>query len=98
MLKKPKNIAILVASLLFLFVLFQNSDSIRLELFFWDMFVPLFILIIFAILLGWCGGWFAHFAYVKGKQHAGASSGNIRSKTDPKETPHGKSPPTAGVD
>jgi len=95
-LKKPKTIALLVASLLFLFALFQNSDSIRLELFFWDMFVPLFLLIIFALLLGWCGGWFAHYAYVKGKQKAGASSRSIRSDGDRQETSHSKSPPDAG--
>lgn len=69
---KPKTIAILVVIGLFIIILFQNSDATSLEMFFWDIRMPLFVLIVSTVFIGWIIGWFTHLAYRKGKQKGGA--------------------------
>ena len=66
---QPKTIALLVVSALFVFVLFQNSDPTRVKLLFWTLVnLPLFVLILSTIILGWAMGWLTHMAYQKGKK------------------------------
>lgn len=72
---KPKTIALLVVAALFVIVLFQNSDATSVELLFWDLVnIPLFILILSTLILGWLLGWFTHLAYQKGKQKRPAAA------------------------
>ena len=89
---QPKTIAILVVLALFVIVLFQNSDSISIELLFWDLLnIPLFVLILSTIILGWVMGWLTHMAYQKGKKKAAKTSPGPepqKESTD-KETPAG---------
>ena len=90
---QPKTIALLAILALFGFILFQNSDLTRVRVLFWTLFdVPLFILILSTIILGWVMGWLTHMAYQKGKkkQAAKASPGTKPQKenTD-KEKPAG---------
>ena len=67
---QPKTIAILAILALFGFILFQNSDLTRVRVLFWTLFdIPLFILILSTIILGWGMGWFTHVAYQKGKKN-----------------------------
>ncbi len=61
---QPKTIALLAVLALFVIVLFQNSDAISIELLFWDLLhIPLFILILSTMILGWVMGWLTHMAY-----------------------------------
>jgi len=72
---QPKTIAILVVLALFVIVLFQNSDATSIELLFWDLVnIPLFILILSTIILGWVMGWITHMAYQKGKKKQAAKA------------------------
>ncbi len=65
---KPKTITLLIILALFFVVLTQNADPIALELFFWAVHLPLFVLIISVLALGLLVGWFARLAYEKGKR------------------------------
>jgi len=90
---QPKTIALLVVLALFVIVLFQNSDATSIELLFWDLVnIPLFVLILSTIILGWVMGWITHMAYQKGKKNQAAkTSPNVeppKENTD-KETPAG---------
>ncbi len=70
---KPKTIALLAVVVLFVIILFQNSDRTYVELFFWSVQMPLFLLIVSSIFLGWVVGWFTHLAYFKGKNKRGSA-------------------------
>jgi len=89
---QPKTIALLVVLALFVIVLFQNSDATSIELLFWEVNIPLFVLILSTIILGWVMGWITHMAYQKGKKNQAAkTSPNVeppKENTD-KETPAG---------
>ncbi len=90
---QPKTIALLAVLALFVFVLFQNSDPTRVKLLFWTLVnLPLFVLILSTIILGWVMGWLTHMAYQKGKKNQAAkASPSIeppKEFTD-KETPAG---------
>lgn len=54
---KPKLIAILTVSLLFLIVLAQNAQAITLRLFFWHISISQFVLILFAVVIGFAAGY-----------------------------------------
>lgn len=54
---KPKIIAILTATLLFLIVLGQNAHVVTLRLFFWQISISQFILILFAVVIGFATGY-----------------------------------------
>ncbi len=54
---KPKLIAILVITLLFLIVLGQNAHVVTLNLLFWSISVSQIILILFALLIGFALGY-----------------------------------------
>jgi len=69
---KPKTITLLVVLALFAFILYQNSDPASIELLFWTIPIPRFILIFSSLFLGWVVGWFTHLAYAKGKQKSKA--------------------------
>jgi len=89
---QPKTIALLAVLALFVFVLFQNSDPTRVTLLFWTLGnLPLFVLILSTIILGWAMGWLTHMAYQKGKKKAAKASPGPepqKENTD-KETPAG---------
>jgi len=89
---QPKTIALLAVLALFVIVLFQNSDATSIELLFWDLVnIPLFVLILSTIILGWVMGWLTHMAYQKGKKKAAKASPGPepqKENTD-KETPAG---------
>ena len=89
---QPKTIALLAGLALFVIVLFQNSDAISIELLFWDLLhIPLFILILSTIILGWVMGWLTHMAYQKGKNKAAQASPGPEPQEEntDKETPAG---------
>ncbi len=89
---QPKTIVLLVVSALFVIVLFQNSDSTSIELLFWDLVnIPLFVLILSTIILGWAVGWLTHMAYQKGKkkQAKTTSAPEPQKENTGKETPSG---------
>ena len=72
---QPKTIALLAVLALFVFVLFQNSDPTRVKLLFWTLVnLPLFVLILSTIILGWAMGWLTHMAYQKGKKKQAAKA------------------------
>ncbi|RMF68676.1 MAG: LapA family protein [Calditrichaeota bacterium] len=75
---KPKTISLLVVAVLFGVILAQNSDRTFIELFFWRIEMPLFILIVSTLFLGWVVGWFTHLAYQKGRA-------KVKSATPPPE-------------
>ena len=54
---KPKLIAILTFSLLFLIVLAQNAHAVTLRLFFWQISISQFVLILFAVVIGFAAGY-----------------------------------------
>ena len=64
---KPKTISLLLVLVLFAIILIQNSDATDVDLLLWEINMPLFILIISTVFLGWVLGWFTHMAYRKGK-------------------------------
>jgi len=89
---QPKTIALLAVLALFVIVLFQNSDATSIELLFWDLVnIPLFVLILSTIILGWVMGWLTHMAYQKGKQKAAKASPGPepQKENNDKETPAG---------
>ncbi len=89
---QPKTIALLAVLALFVIVLFQNSDAISIELLFWDLVhIPLFVLILSTIILGWVMGWLTHMAYQKGKKKAAKASPDPepQKENNDKETPAG---------
>jgi uncharacterized integral membrane protein len=66
---KPKTIAILVVLFLFLIVLFQNSQAVRLQILFWEITrAPTFLIIGVTLLMGLLIGWFGHLLYARGKR------------------------------
>lgn len=74
---KPKTITLLTILLLFIIILFQNNDPTIVEfLFLGEITMPLFVLIISAIFLGWVVGWFTHLAYYKGKYKSRTAAGS----------------------
>jgi uncharacterized integral membrane protein len=56
---KPKFIAILTVTLLFLIVLAQNAHAVTLRLFFWQISISQFVLILFAVVFGFAAGYIA---------------------------------------
>ncbi len=89
---QPKTIALLAVLALFVFVLFQNSDPTRVKLLFWTLVnLPLFVLILSTIILGWVMGWLTHMAYQKGKKKAAKASPDPepQKENNDKETPAG---------
>ncbi len=89
---KPKTIALFAVLALFVIVLFQNSDATSIELLFWDLVnIPLFVLILSTIILGWVMGWLTHMAYQKGKKKAAKASPDPepQKENNDKETPAG---------
>ncbi len=89
---QPKTIALLAVLALFVIVLFQNSDATSIELLFWDLVnIPLFVLILSTIILGWVMGWLTHMAYQKGKKKASKASPGPepQKENNDKETPAG---------
>ena len=84
---KPKTIILLIALVLFLFVLLQNIDSIPLELFFWDMHIPLVVLIVSTLLIGWAAGWSTRLAYEKGKNTGAKPAPQKSTENDPPDVP-----------
>ncbi len=71
----PKKIAIIICGLLFVVILLQNSDPTWVELLFWNVQMPLFILIIVTVLLGWMFGWFSHVAFRRGRNRSKIEKG-----------------------
>lgn len=55
---KPKTVAILIAAILFLIVLFQNLGSVPLRFMFWTFPVSLLLVILVPFLAGAAVGWF----------------------------------------
>ena len=89
---QPKTIALLAVLALFVIVLFQNSDATSIELLFWDLVnIPLFVLILSTIILGWVMGWLTHMAYQKGKKKAAKAwpGPEPQKENKDKETPAG---------
>ncbi|MFQ5652999.1 MAG: lipopolysaccharide assembly protein LapA domain-containing protein, partial [bacterium] len=64
----PKKTVLWVSLLLFAIVLLQNSDPTPLELLFWQVQMPLFILILSTLFIGCTIGWLTHLAYAKGRK------------------------------
>ncbi|HPZ64724.1 MAG: LapA family protein [Dethiobacteria bacterium] len=54
---KPKLIAILVLIILFLIILAQNTQVITLSLLFWKINMSQFLLIAFALIIGFVAGY-----------------------------------------
>lgn len=71
---RPKTIALLVVFILFAVILLQNSETTPVELLFWQIEMPLFVLIIGTILLGLTLGWLTHMAYQRGRRHGKPAS------------------------
>jgi len=64
---KPKTIALLVVLAVVLFVLLQNMREAEINLLFWEIEMPLLVLMLSTLFLGWVVGWFTHLIYHKGK-------------------------------
>ncbi len=82
-----KQIVLTVSIVLFSIILLQNSDPTYLELFFWHIEMPLFILILATVILGFGVGWLAHLAHRKKKtaaRPAPAAPENPSSESPPK--------------
>lgn len=56
---KPKTVAVLVAAILFLIVLFQNLASVPMRVLFWTFPVSLLLVILVPFLAGVAVGWLA---------------------------------------
>jgi len=66
---KPKTIVLLVVLILFLIILFQNSESIKIQLLFWQITeAPMFLLIGIVLVIGLLFGWVGHMVYARGKR------------------------------
>jgi uncharacterized integral membrane protein len=66
---KPRTIVLIVIIVLFLIILIQNSRTTPINLLLWEVAqLPLFLLIIVVMLVGFVLGWFGHVAYNRGKQ------------------------------
>ncbi len=66
---KPKTIAALVLAVLLFIILLQNMEPVRFKALFWTFAeVPLLLLVIGSLLLGWIAGWFTHMGYIRGKK------------------------------
>lgn len=65
---KPKTIAILVVALLFVIILFINSEETEVQFLIGSIRMPLFALIVSNIILGWIVGWFSHVAFARGRK------------------------------
>ena len=56
---KPKTIVIIVATILLTILIFQNTHSVVLNVFFWEPDFPLILLIIIVLVIGFGLGFFA---------------------------------------
>lgn len=56
---KPKTIAIIVATMLLTILIFQNTHSVVLNIFFWEPDFPLILLIVIVLGIGFGLGFFA---------------------------------------
>jgi uncharacterized integral membrane protein len=56
---KPKTIAIIVATILLTILIFQNTHSVVLNIFFWEPDFPLIVLIVIVLGIGFGLGFFA---------------------------------------
>ncbi|MCG8604847.1 LapA family protein [bacterium] len=82
---KPKQIAILVVIALFVIILVQNSERVDLQLLLWSYRdVPLVVVIISSIFVGFVTGWLAKLAFRRGK----ATKAKI-ARTDPDQIMEG---------
>lgn len=91
---KPKTIILLICVALFVFILFQNMDHTEIQLLFWKIEMPLFILIISTVVLGWVLGWFSHLAFAKVRLKKKTAT----APADIKDIEQGKAAPPSGTD
>ena len=63
----PKQITILVASVLFLIVLLQNTQMVTLHLLFWSVSMSQIILFLMMLAFGFILGYFSHTLRLKKK-------------------------------
>ncbi|MBP7734901.1 MAG: LapA family protein [Spirochaetes bacterium] len=56
---KPKTIAIIVGTILLTILIFQNTHSVVLNIFFWEPDFPLIVLIVIVLGIGFGLGFFA---------------------------------------
>lgn len=91
---KAKTIISFAALAVFLVILLQNMDSTTIQILFWPINVPLLILILSSIFVGWLLGWFTHLAYYKGKRKdsAAAQVTQVKEATEANEAEANRSP------
>ncbi len=65
---KPKTIALLLVIALFLTLLLLNMQRVEFQMYFWPIKMPLLIVILSSLFLGWIIGWLSHVFYRRGKQ------------------------------
>lgn len=78
---KPKTITLLVILALLVLTLLLNMDPTKIRLLFWYIEMPLFVLILTTLAIGWIFGWFSHVAYRRGKHRPGEPSSQPRDKS-----------------
>lgn len=91
---KPKTIAILIVLALFIIVLLQNMDNIVLQLLLWNIQMPLLILILSSVFLGWIVGWFTHVTYHRGKQKTTSEKTKVKKTVATKQKVNKEDQPT----
>ena len=72
--KNPKFIIALIVAVLFLILLFQNTQVVRLNIFFWEISMSQIILIPLVLILGFVAGYVV--ARVRGKARRESETGH----------------------
>lgn len=80
---KPKTIALLVILALLVLTLLLNMDPTKIRLLFWYIEMPLFVLILTTLAIGWIFGWFTHVAYRRGKNRPAETPSGVKGKAEP---------------
>lgn len=80
---KPKTVALLVILALLVITLLLNMEPTRIRLLFWYIEMPLFVLILTTLAIGWIFGWFTHVAYRRGKNRGTETTSKVKGKAEP---------------
>ncbi len=60
---KPKSIVILIIIIISAIILFQNKGIENISILFWNFNMPLALVILFSLILGFIIGWILHIIY-----------------------------------
>lgn len=63
--KKPRTVLVGVATVIVLVFVLQNDGAAGIQFLFWQLSVPLFLLMFALLAVGFAGGWFLHVWHVK---------------------------------